>query len=555
MMLCLSSLAFGTTFIGSNLFPKRILSSFIHDRKERHSSSSSPRWNHNIRGGASDDNEVVANNVSLKDLLEKYPPKPQLSDDPTNKRAIVIVDSFCDYHGGYVAKQAKDVYNVTVIHALSTYVTGYMIQSSGADQTEDIASSRLPLTQEDCKLWMEDLQKNFGIEEICGIYCESDSGLQDVEIFGSLVGIKQHDGINEARRNKYLMNQQISQVGLSSVQQKMCYSLEEAMDFAQHLFSNYDYDNTQKIGTLQQNLGEDSNLGILGTASNVDDSQKKYCVVKPCRGVASDGVYLCNDLDSVTKAFETIQGSSIFGSSLGEKHAGVLIQEFAMGTEYAIDVVTKNGHSKIAALWRYDKRPVNGAPFVYHATELMDAANTKVGQDIYAYLQKVLNILKIGWGISHCEVIVSPSGDIKLVEVNCRQHATDFAPLTSACIGYNALDMVLDAYLGDGDEWEEIPDLPTTRLYGAIVHLVSHVEGVVKSLNIDALEEISSQESVVAMEVYPEIGQPVGKTIDIRSDAGWIHLIHPSQSTFLDDYNRIIELMPHLFTTHPRQES
>ena len=548
-MIFLPSLAFGNRFVGRNFFPPRTLSSFPHDRKKKHSSPSIPRWNHNFRGGASDENDELNKKISLKDLLEKYPPKPQLNGGPTNKRAIVIVDGFCDYHGGYVTKQAKDVYNVTVIDALSTYVTGYMIKSSGADQTEDIASSRLPLTQEDCKLWMEDLQTKFGIEEICGIYCESDSGLEDVEIFGSLLGIKQHDGINEARRNKYIMNQQISQVGLSSVQQKMCYSLNEALDFAQHLFNNYDNENIQKIKTQQLDVDDDTNLGILGTASNVGDTKKKYCVVKPCRGVASDGVYLCNDLDSVKKAFEKIQGSSIFGSSLGEKHEGVLLQEFAMGTEYAIDVVTKNGHSKIAALWRYDKRPVNDAPFVYHATELMDAANTKVGQDIYTYLQKVLNVLNIRWGISHCEVIVSPSGDIKLVEVNCRQHATDFAPLTTACIGYNALDMVLDAYLGAGDEWENIPDLPTTRLYGAIVHLVSHVKGVVESLNVDALEEISSQESVVAMEVYPEIGQPVEKTIDIRSDAGWIHLIHPSQPTFLEDYNRIIELMPHLFAT------
>ena len=33
-----------------------------------------------------------------------------------------------------------------------------------------------------------------------------------------------------------------------------------------------------------------------------------------------------------------------------------LIQEFAKGTEYAVDIVPKNGEHKVASLWRYDKR-------------------------------------------------------------------------------------------------------------------------------------------------------------------------------------------------------
>ena len=62
------------------------------------------------------------------------------------------------------------------------------------------------------------------------------------------------------------------------------------------------------------------------------------------------------------------------------------------------------------------------------------------------------------WGLSHVEVILDSNheeeggegvGGPILVEVNCRQHNTDFVPLTSMSIGYNALNMLLAAYLRD----------------------------------------------------------------------------------------------------------
>jgi len=47
-------------------------------------------------------------------------------------------------------------------------------------------------------------------------------------------------------------------------------------------------------------------------------------------------------------------------------------------------------------------------------------------------------------GLSHVEVIAETSletGEVRvhLVEVNCRQHNTDFMPLTNACVGYSII--------------------------------------------------------------------------------------------------------------------
>ena len=499
-------------------------------------------------------------------------------------RGIVIIDNFSPYHGNHLARMAREAYGAGVVSALSEYVTGFLYQEKKMTQH---LPDRLPDldSMEDVERWVKEVPF-----EIVGIVCESDSGLDDAERLGEALGLypDRHDGFNAARRNKFLMNEACERAGLRVVRQKMCQTLEEAVDFATELGvrgrAENDVDEISEsaagseegaagVGASDMLNGTDnrrdedhvpSNNGLLGMATN-DHSDGtslggRYCVVKPSRGVASDDVHLCQDLESVQTAFTRIKDSTVFGSMHGERHDKVLVQEFASGTEYAVDIVSKAGHHKVAALWRYDKRPANGASFVYHATELVDA-DTDVGRAICEFVMDALGALNVNWGISHNEVIVDDVGP-RLVEVNLRQHNTDFAPLTSACIGYNALDMVLAAYLGDAEEfppntehkrldWDSLPDLPVTRAYGAIVHLVSHSEGILTGLNIPALEEIEEMGSVLAMELYPHyttIGENIEKTVDIRTDSGWLHIMNDDPDQFKSDYDRVVELMPHMFS-------
>lgn len=75
-------------------------------------------------------------------------------------------------------------------------------------------------------------------------------------------------------------------------------------------------------------------------------------------------------------------------------------------------------------------------------------------------------------------------GSPTLIEVNTRWHLTDFAPLTDACVGYNAVEETLSAYLDPG-RFDSLPRLPPTgrdTRHGRVVHLVSHVEGELKEI-------------------------------------------------------------------------
>ena len=466
---------------------------------------------------------------------------------PGPRRALVFMDKFSAYHGGYMSKVAREVYGIACINILSDYMIGFFQKFH--PEMEEPKSMSIP-TQEQLQGWLDALH----VDVIEGIICESDSGLADGERMAELLKIQKQNGFNEARRNKYLMNQVVSQSGLAVVNQRICRSVEEAIEFAIELGLTDSAESEQQQRQSTSN-GINTATGLLGSGCNTPLASSHLCVVKPIRGVASEQVSLCRDLPSVKHAFHQIHGNTIFGSP-GQKHDAVLVQEFAYGTEYALDTVSKDGEHKVAALWRYDKRPVNGASFVYHGTELIEANESEIGNIICEYAMKVLNSLGLKWGTTHTEVIMTCDGP-RLVEVNCRQHNMDFAPLTMACIGYNSLDMMLDSYLGDGPivkeiTWEDYPTLPSSRAHAAMVHLVNHATGKLSGLNGEALNEIQRLDSFLDMEIYPrflEMGSEISPTVDIRSDAGWVQLINDDEDAFQRDYQQIIDMMPTLFLT------
>lgn len=487
----------------------------------------------------------------IDDTASKH--KAAAPKQDTKTKAIIIMDGFCPYHGQYIAKAAHHIYGAAVIHVLSDFCTRYLYQVE--KQTEHL-SSRMPdlSNGDEVVAWTSLLPSSL---DICGLYCESDSGLEDAENLGVALGLypRCHDGVNAARRDKFAMNDVVSKAGLDVVKQKSCQTLEEAEEFAKELGLN---DDTSE-------------------ATNDDIINAPLVVVKPHRGVASDDVHLCSSMISLRDAFTKIHSSPVFGSSTAAKHQSVLVQEFARGTEYAIDVVCRDGERKVAALWKYDKRSVNDAPFVYFATQLIPAANNDdeasnkdVEEAVCNYVFDALDALDIRWGLSHVEVIVTRNTEtgsiqVRLVEVNCRQHNTDFIPLTNACVGYNALDMVLAAYLGQSDKssheypeetahlrlaWESLPALPTTRAHGAIIHFVSHVSGKISRINYEVFDQMEELPSVMDMHVYPHFldeGNEIEKTVDIRSDTGWAHIMNDDEEEFQRDIARLIELQKEMF--------
>lgn len=121
--------------------------------------------------------------------------------------------------------------------------------------------------------------------------------------------------------------------------------------------------------------------------SAAKSASKRECVIKPYRGVASDGVFRCKNLSEAQKAFTALYNKPQYGGGINE---AVLVQECVSGTEYAVDTVAKNGDIKVSALWRYKKLAANGAPFVYQCSELVSA----FGEEERAVCNYCIEVLK-----------------------------------------------------------------------------------------------------------------------------------------------------------------
>lgn len=456
---------------------------------------------------------------------------------PMPARGILVVDGFSENHSGYMINRAIHDYSVGVVRVISPYMArGLQKQQEELQQSQehqelpvDFFQQTAPLDPQHLKRWLDSIP--FPLE---AVICESDSGLDYAErlacAIDELITSKpplKHNGYLEARRDKFKMNERCRSRGIQTVWQALCRTPEEALKVAQGSATSW--------------------------SCNIADHG---VIIKPRRGVASDRVALCQTLDDISAAAKQILDSIVFGT-YDVHHDAVLMQEYVDGTEYAVDVVTRDGVHKTAALWVYEKTSTSddgtSNPFAYLSGKLVSAddPNHPFALAIMDYVDDCLSALDIFWGMSHSEVKVSSKGHIRLMEVNVRQQNDHFGPICNICVGYNALDLCLSAFLDDPNDddslFASVPTRPILLRHGVIVNLACFVEGQV--CKIHHLDEIQSLESYVTMELFPgfEVGSTVRRTKDIRSDCGWVHLVHEREDCMMRDYEVVRSRMPTMF--------
>lgn len=237
------------------------------------------------------------------------------------------------------------------------------------------------------------------------------------------------------------------------------------------------------------------------------------------------------------------------------------------------------------AVWKYQKLPANGAPFVYQCTELVSSADPAV-QGVSDYCVNVLEAQGLRWGPSHTEIRLTADGP-RLMEINARWHAQNFVPVVRRCLGVDAVTATMDSFFDPGecviyratllfhnvceligiipdciilhihvyiiykyatvDAFDALParPAPLSSSYGMIVHLISRQEGIIKSIR--HLDEITSLPSVHVVEIPSAEGDVLVKTVDIRTDAGYVLLMHEDPAVLQADYERILQLQDSLF--------
>lgn len=90
------------------------------------------------------------------------------------------------------------------------------------------------------------------------------------------------------------------------------------------------------------------------------------------------------------------------------------------------------------------------------------------------------------------------------------------------------------------DKFDALPSLPQRRArYGMIVHLISVVEGRV--LRVNHLDEIRALPSFLSMELSNSIGDSIVRTTDIRTDSGYVLLVHDSDEALQRDFKAVTD--------------
>eukprot|EP00605_Chrysophyceae_sp_TOSAG23-4_P002260 GSChrysophyteH1.ASY1.ANO1.2504.1 assembled CDS len=225
------------------------------------------------------------------------------------------------------------------------------------------------------------------------------------------------------------------------------------------------------------------------------------CVVKPVQSAGTDDVFLCESYEEAETAFTRIYGKV---NGLGLVNESALAQEFLAGKEFVIDKVSVSGDHKCVAIWEYDKRPVNDANFI-----------------LMRYADEVLNALGILEGPSHME--------------------GTWLDIARECIGYNQVEVTLDAYLGGHGIWSRISSsrYPMHK-YGRDVDLVNRHGGIVRSLvgekKIRALESFRS----ISWEVKPGDYAPL--TIDCYTRPGCVQIVNKSEEQVDKDFEALHSL-------------
>jgi hypothetical protein len=293
--------------------------------------------------------------------------------------------------------------------------------------------------------------------------------------------------LSSARRNKYLMIEQIKQHGLRGAEQI-------------------------RVQSEDQLRAWHNQLGGLA-------------ILKPLSSAGSDGVTWCRTPDDSVEAFRRLNGRE---NVMAEGENGVVAQEYLVGAEYMVNTVSRDGLHHVCDIWKYDFISANGIADLCVGCHIVPFAGA-IQDQLVPYALAVLDALDIRHGAAHIEIKMTPDGPC-LVEVGARVAGMDLPGLTGLATGESQIDWTVDAYLHP-ERFEQRYGLPY-ELHRSIafVLMVAPRSGTLVSYRgVEAIKELESFRDISLL-VKP--GQRITRSID--------NLTHPVMLTLMHDVHEIV---------------
>ena len=253
-------------------------------------------------------------------------------------------------------------------------------------------------------------------------------------------------------------------------------------------------------------------------------------VIKPRQSAGSQGVFVCDDLDQVKEAVNTLL---TWDDIYGRKIETVIVQERIVGTEYIVNTVSCKGIHRLTSLLRYCKAKTTEGGYIYDYSETishLEAGHT----ELVEYALKTVDAIGIQYGLVHGEYMVDEKGPV-LIEVNCRPMGCSMpSEYLDLIFGQHETDTMLDSYL---DEKGFMLDLekPYRPLRKSAIKLLMVPEN---------MEAENHPIWVVAGQLRSTYKIDAGtndatifykKTRDLESTGGIIYLVHDDEDVVLRD--------------------
>lgn len=195
-------------------------------------------------------------------------------------------------------------------------------------------------------------------------------------------------------------------------------------------------------------------------------------VVKPPRSASTDGV---------TRVPGGRDWRKVFDAQLGQlnqwliRNDQMLVQEYATGTEYVVDVFSHGGTHTVTDVCRYRKIEAGGQMAVYESMDWLPEDHPEIPA-LTGYTRGVLDAVGFRWGAAHVEVMATPDGP-RLIEVNARPHGGGQPLFCRVATGDSQIDRAVAHFTGSGP----VPLGYTLRRHVRVVFLISRSSGVVRN--------------------------------------------------------------------------
>jgi len=274
-------------------------------------------------------------------------------------------------------------------------------------------------------------------------------------------------------------------------------------------------------------------------------------IVKPPEGSSSVGIVKCYSREEVRKAAKhNLDTANVFGMS----NVGILLQEFLMGKEYAVNTVSVNGQHKITEMWEYDKREYKETSGVYFSARLMREYDDRA-KKLKTYALKVLDAVEMRTGCCHMELIWDKIRGPILVETNCRLHGDEGGAfvVSEKCTGYSQLSVYVDTLI-NRKYFKQVPDFYDPRSYGRLCYFRAPASGFFKKTHRDTLYDLEDLTSYCGDMLLCRAGDTLEQTKDAYSRPGMIYLVNESEQQLNRDYEFFNKANDDLFVIDEGEE-